>query len=67
MEKAITENNLYSLFKTGKYSYKLFIKSENSKPLYWSLLKTNIIKGAFYNSEEKMLYFTMYKILNYCS
>jgi hypothetical protein len=58
MEKAITENNLYSLFKTGKYSYKLFIKSENSKPLYWSLLKTNIIKGAFYNSEEKMLYFT---------
>ena len=62
MEKAITENNLYSLFKTGKYSYKLFIKSENSKPLYWSLLKTNIIKGAFYNSEEKMLYFTAEKI-----
>lgn len=62
MEKSITENNLYSLFKTGKYSYKLFIKSENSKPLYWSLLKTNIIKGAFYNSEEKMLYFTAEKI-----
>jgi hypothetical protein len=62
MEKAITENNLYSLFKTGKYSYKLFIKGENSKPLYLSLLKTNIIKGAFYNSEEKMLYFTAEKI-----
>ena len=58
MEKPIIDNNLCSLFQTGKYSYELFIKGENSKPIYWSLIKTNIIKGAFYNSEEKMLYFT---------
>jgi hypothetical protein len=62
MDKQTIDNNLCSLFKTGKYSYKLFIKGENSKPIYWSLLKTNIIKGAFYNSEEKMLYFTAEKV-----
>lgn len=63
MDKAIIiDNNVCTLFQTGKYSYELFIKGKNNKPIYWSLLKTNIIKGAFYNSEEKMLYFTAEKV-----
>jgi hypothetical protein len=63
MDKAILiDNNLCTLFQTGKYSYELFIKGKNSNPIYWSLLKTNIIKGAFYNSQEKMLYFTAEKV-----
>jgi len=62
MNNKLVDNKLYSLFKTGTYSYKLFIKGEHMIPIYSSLLKTNILPSAFYNSDDKMLYFSAEKI-----
>lgn len=44
---------------TGKYSYKLTIHGNNkTNLLYSSILKTDILTNAFYNSTDKSLYFT---------
>ena len=67
MNNKLSDNKLYSLFKTGAYSYKLFIKGEHMIPVYSSLLKTNILPSAFYNSDDKMLYFSAEKIYSLAS
>ena len=44
---------------TGKYSYKLSIQgNDKTNLLYSSILKTDILTNAFYNSTDKSLYFT---------
>ena len=44
---------------TGKYSYKLSIQTNDKTNLiYSSILKTDILTNAFYNSTDKSLYFT---------
>jgi hypothetical protein len=67
MNSKLADNKLYSLFKTGTYSYKLFIKGEHMIPVYSSLLKTNILPSAFYNSDDKMLYFSAERIYSLTS
>jgi len=48
---------------TGKYSYKLTIQGNNkTNLLYSSILKTDILTNAFYNSTDKSLYFTAEKV-----
>ena len=62
MSQIINNLPLYNLVKTGNYMYNLHIKSDNSKPLYLSLLKTKLLTNIFYNSEENSICFTAGKI-----